>query len=72
MPSKFEKAVLALLPPGYSVSNASGKGHSRLIAPDGEPVRRPDGMPLTLPNSPGCRRSLVIMRSRLRACGLLQ
>jgi hypothetical protein len=59
--------MLKLLPPGYSVE---GRGHKRLIDPAGDPVRRHDGKPLTVPNTPGDRRAMKIMQLRLRQCGI--
>ena len=67
MPSTFEREVLKLLPAGYTLA---GKGHKRLVDPGGAVVRRYDGKPLTVPNSPGDHRALKIMRTRLRECGI--
>lgn len=55
---------------GYSLDHLGGKTKHVLVGPDGEVVRRPNGMPFLIPNSPSDRRAYEIIRQRLREVGI--
>lgn len=42
-----------------------------VVGPDGNVVRDDRGKPLSLPNSPSCRRTIIVAEKNLRALGVI-
>jgi len=53
------------LPDGYTLA-VSGTQHLTVICPDGEPLRMPNGVPVTCALTPGTDRTRTIEASRIR------
>ena len=53
------------LPKGYTLK-LSGTQHLTVICPDGEPLRMPNGVPVTCALTPGTDRTRTIEASRIR------
>lgn len=54
------------LPEGYSLREAKGATHLVVIRPDGEPLRKENGMPLHVALSPGITRTRRHERAQIR------
>jgi hypothetical protein len=67
-PNRYARELLKHLPDGYEVMQTNG--HSMLLDPAGVAVRRPNGLPIRICNTPGDARALVNDLSKIKRAGV--